>query len=107
MSAVAQPRAGSLLAIGSFVVVIGVCVAVVILVQQALVAQSPSGYQVTILHLARQIGLAPPQPTFGDPTTVLESYGRTARRGGREGPRRYPDPTPAQPSAAAILSVVS
>ncbi len=48
--------------------IVGVFVAVIVVVQQALVARSPSGYQVAILHVARQIGLAPPQPTFGDPS---------------------------------------
>ena len=82
MSAVAQPRGGPILAIGSFVVIVGLCVAAVVLVQQALVAESPRGYQVGVLKLARQIGLAPPQPTFGDPTTVGSGY---ARYGGGSG----------------------
>ena len=74
MSALAQPRTGSFLAIGSFVVIVGVFVAVIVVVQQALVARSPSGYQVAIVHVARQIGLAPPQPTFGDPSEA-RGYG--------------------------------
>jgi len=77
MSAVVQSRTrtGPFLAIASFVVVVGVFVAVIVVVQQALVARSPRGYQVTILHVARQIGLAPPQPTFGDPTEAQPGYG--------------------------------
>ena len=76
MSAAVQSRTrtGPLLAIGSFVVIVGVFVAVIVVVQQALVARSPSGYQVAILHVARQIGLAPPQPTFGDPTDTRPGY---------------------------------
>jgi hypothetical protein len=76
MSAVVQSRTrtGPFLAIGSFVVVVGVFVAVIVVVQQALVARTPSGYQVAILHVARQIGLAPPQPTFGDPTEARPGY---------------------------------
>lgn len=66
MSTIAQPRSGPILAIGSVFVLVGVFVAIVIVVQQALVARTPSGYQVPILNVARQIGLAPPQPTFGD-----------------------------------------
>jgi hypothetical protein len=54
-------------AIGSVVLIVGVFVAVVVLVQQALVARAPSGYQVAILNVARHIGLAPPQPTFAEP----------------------------------------
>ena len=65
MSAVVQSRTGPFLAIGSFVLIVCVFVSVIVVVQQALVARSPSGYQVAILHIARQIGLAPPQPTFG------------------------------------------
>src|SRR5215469_1786697 len=75
MSVVAQPRTGPFLAIGSFVVIVGAFVAVIVVVQQALVARSPSGYQVAILNVARQIGLAPPQPTFGDPTDARSGYG--------------------------------
>ncbi|MBV9599048.1 MAG: hypothetical protein JOZ87_19555 [Chloroflexi bacterium] len=75
MSAAAQPRSGPILAVGSFVVVVGVLVVGVVLVQQALVARSPSGYQVAILDLARQIGLAPPQPTFADPGPGPARYG--------------------------------
>jgi hypothetical protein len=75
MSAVAQPRTGSFLAIGSFVVIVGAFVAVIVVVQQALVARSPSGYQVAIVNVARQIGLAPPQPTFGDPAQAPSGYG--------------------------------
>jgi hypothetical protein len=74
MSAVAQPRTGSFLAIGSFVVIVGLFVAAIVVVQQALVARSPSGYQVAIVNVARQIGLAPPQPTFGDPTRASTGY---------------------------------
>jgi hypothetical protein len=55
-----------MLAISTVLVIVGVFVAVVMLVQQALVARAPSGYQVAILNVARQIGLAPPQPTFAD-----------------------------------------
>jgi hypothetical protein len=75
MSAVAQPRTGSFLAIGSFVVIVGAFIAVIVVVQQALVARSPSGYQVAIVNVARQIGLAPPQPTFGDPAQAPSGYG--------------------------------
>ncbi len=75
MSAVAQPRTGSFLAIGSFVVIVGLFVAAIVVVQQALVARSPSGYQVAIVNVARQIGLAPPQPTFGDPAQGRAAYG--------------------------------
>jgi hypothetical protein len=75
MSAVAQPRARSFLAIGSFVIILGAFVAVIAVVQQALVASVPSGYQVGIVNLARQIGLAPPQPTFGEPAAGDASYG--------------------------------
>jgi hypothetical protein len=57
MSAVAQPRTGPFLVLGSFVVLVGVFVVVIVVVQQALVARSPSGYQLAILHVARQIGL--------------------------------------------------
>jgi hypothetical protein len=67
MSTIAQPRSGPILAIGSVVVLVGAFVASVMVVQQALVARTPSGYQVPIVNLARQIGLAPPQPTFGEP----------------------------------------
>ena len=67
MSTVAQSRSGPILAIGSVVVLVGLFVASVMVVQQALVARTPAGYQVPIVNLARQIGLAPPQPTFGDP----------------------------------------
>jgi hypothetical protein len=74
MNAVARPRTGPFLAIGSFVVIVGVFVATIVVVQQALVARSPSGYQLAILHAARRIGLAPPQPTFGDPTET-RGYG--------------------------------
>jgi hypothetical protein len=84
MSAVAQPRTGSFLAIGSFVVIVGLFVAAIVVVQQALVAQPPSGYQVAIVGAARQIGLAPPQPTFGDPARAATGYGLGF--GGRGGP---------------------
>jgi hypothetical protein len=86
MSAVAQPRTGSFLAIGSFVVIVGLFVAAIVVVQQALVARSPSGYQVAIVNVARQIGLAPPQPTFGDPAQGRAGYGfGFAGRGGANG----------------------
>jgi hypothetical protein len=67
MSVVAQPRSRPILAIGSLLLIVGLFVAAIVVVQQALVARSPSGYQVGIVNLGRQIGLAPPQPTFGDP----------------------------------------
>jgi hypothetical protein len=67
MSTIAQPRSGPIMAIGSVVVLVGMFVASVMVVQQALVARTPSGYQVPIVNVARQIGLAPPQPTFGEP----------------------------------------
>jgi hypothetical protein len=85
MSAVAQPRSGPVLAIGSVVVIAVLFVAVIVLVQQALVARTPSGYQVAILNVARQIGLAPPRPTFADPTPRRGANGFGAGFGGQLG----------------------
>jgi len=82
MSTIAQPRSGPILAIGSVVVLVGGFVAIVMVVQQALVTRTPSGAQVPIVNLARQIGLAPPRPTFGDPQP---GFGGNAGLGGQLG----------------------
>jgi hypothetical protein len=106
MSAVAQPRTGPFLAIGSFVVLVGALVAAIVVVQQALVARSPSGYQVAIVNVARQIGLAPPQPTFGDPAQAPTGYGYGfVARGGGAGPGVTGGPGAQLSVAAQVIGI--
>jgi len=65
MSVLAPPRGGSLVAIISLGIVLVAAAASAVLMQQALAARPPRGYQVPIVNLARQFGLAPSRPTFG------------------------------------------
>src|SRR5215467_3637245 len=66
MSALAPPRGGSLVAIVSLGIVLVAAAAAAVLIQQALSARPPTGYQVPLVNLARQFGLAPARPAFGN-----------------------------------------
>jgi hypothetical protein len=65
MSVLAPPRGGSLVAIVSLGIVLVGAAASAVLMQQALSARPPTGYQVPIVNLARQFGLAPARPVLG------------------------------------------
>jgi len=65
MSVLAPPRGGSLVAIVSLGIVLVAAAASAVLMQQALSARPPTGYQVPIVNLARQFGLAPARPGLG------------------------------------------
>jgi len=64
MSLAASGGARPVVAVGAIVLVMAAAGAAVLFIQQALAARPPTGYQLAVVNVAREFGLAPQRPAF-------------------------------------------